>query len=103
MACSSLSSYEKEDLHGHWKNDNWEMVFNEDGSMKLGKDGQFQKGDFKYRPFGNTLEITRNGKVFLSNLTVKGIEGDKLSLEFRDLIGGASAVMDDLQVLNRVK
>ncbi|MEL6923194.1 MAG: hypothetical protein AAFO94_04030 [Bacteroidota bacterium] len=100
MACAT---YDKEALVGHWKNENWEMIFNEDGSMKMGKDGQYLEGEFGWRPFGNTLEITRNGKVFLSNLTVKSVENNELTLEFRNLVGNTGIQMENLQVLKRVE
>ena len=98
---ASCSTYEKTDLYGHWKNGQWEFVFNEDGTCKIGQNGTFLGGENTYRTFGNTLEIVRNGKVYLSNLTVKGIENDKLSLEFRQAMGAEG--MDNVQVLSRVE
>ncbi len=99
-ACSS--TYEKADLYGHWQNENWDFVFNEDGTCKIGKQSQYQGGQWTYRTFGNTLEIAKNGTVFLSGLTVKGIENDELTIEFRPIIGQAKN-SQNLQVLKRVK
>jgi hypothetical protein len=100
IACSS---FEKEKLYGHWKNETWEMVFNEDGSCRIGKGGNFLKGELSYHSFGNALEIVNNGKVFLSNLTVKSIENDQLTLEFRKVFGNSDGQTDDIQILKRVE
>ena len=95
---SCQSTYEKQELYGHWKNDNWDFIFNEDGTCKVGKNAVFQKGNWTYRTFGNTLEIVRDGKVVLSNLTIKGIHNNELSLEFRNI---ANTKMDNIQRLKR--
>ncbi len=81
----SCATFEKDYLYGHWKSTNWEFVFNEDGSCKVGKNGQFSAGDWSYHTFGNAIEIVRNGEVFLSNLTIKKLVPDTLTLEFRNL------------------
>ena len=97
LACST---YEKEQLYGHWKNDTWEMKFRADGTCSLGNNGVNQGEQLKYTTLGNTLEISKDGRVIISNLTVKGITEDELSLEFRNLVG-SSDQMEDLQILKR--
>ena len=95
------STYEKNDLYGHWKAPTWEFIFNEDGSCKVGKAGEFPEGKWTYRTFGNTLEISQNGKVFLSGLTIKGIQNDELTLEFRHLVNKSNQ-MNEHVILKRV-
>ena len=101
LAISCATTFEKADLPGHWKNKNWEFVFNEDGTCKVGKEGKFQSGEWTYHTFGNTIEIVKNGKVFLSNLTIKSLKDDKLTLEFRK-ITGVVIHSENQQVLDRV-
>jgi len=98
LSCSTL---DKSALFGHWKNDNWEFVFNEDGSCKVGKDSRFLEGNWSYSVLGNTLEIAKDGKVFLSNLTVKELSEDTLRLEFRNIISNTDQA-ENIQVLKKV-
>lgn len=96
----SCSTFEKDQLYGHWKNETWEFTFRENGTCKLVNNGVVQGEQLKYSTFGNTLEISRSGKVILSNLTIKGIENDQLKLEFRNLVGSGDK-MEELEILTR--
>jgi len=100
---SSCSTIDKSELYGHWQNDAWEFVFNEDGTCEIGMEGKKLPGDWHYNKMGNALEIVRNKRVFLSNLTIKGIEDDKLTLEFRNLISNSTDNTLDIQVLQKIK
>jgi len=101
--CLSCSNYEKTDLYGHWKNDNWEFIFNEDGTCKVGKNSNFQKGNWTYTTLGNTLEISRDRHVFLSNLTIKEVTKTDLVLEFRNIVNNEKDKTKNHQILKRVK
>ena len=94
------SNFEKEQLHGHWKNDTWEFKFRPDNTCMMSNNKVVQGENLKYRTFGNTLEISRDGKVIISGLTIKGIENDQLTLEFRNLVGSGDQ-MEEIQVLNK--
>lgn len=96
----SCSTYDKEQLYGHWKNDTWELVFRKDGTCMVGNRGVNQGEQLKYTTLGNTLEISKDGRVIISNLTIKGIENDQLKLEFRNLVGSGDN-MEDLEILDR--
>lgn len=95
---TSCASFEKEALYGHWKNEQWEMIFNADGTCKVGQGGQFLDGEWTYSTFGNTLELVRDGKVFLTNLTVKELTDQTLTLEFRDI---GDIKIENTQVLQK--
>lgn len=96
----SCATFEKEQLYGHWKNDTWEFVFRENGTCMLGNSGVTQGEQLKYTTLGNTLEISKDGKVIIGNLTIKGIENDELTLEFRNLVGSGDK-MNALEILKR--
>ena len=64
------------------------MTLNEDGTAIVTSNGNSFGDNVKWRDaIGNTLEFTSNGKVFLSNLTVKGVSGDTLTIEMRNMMG----------------
>ena len=96
LLLSGCDTYKMEDLYGTWKGEVWEMTVEEGDKCRMINNGHEYK-DCTYNTIGNALEIASEGSVFLSNLTVKGIENDVLSLEFRTL--GAS----NIRKLNRVK
>jgi len=100
IAFLGCSSFEKEQLYGHWKNDTWEFNFREDGTCMMSNNGVVQGEKLKYRTFGNTIEISRSGRVILSGLTIKGIQDDQLTLEFRNLVGSGDQ-MENIQILQR--
>lgn len=89
----AFSSFESKDLYGQWQGDTWGFTFNEDGSCEVLKNGNLWPGETTWRKVavGNTLEFVANGKVFLSNVTVKGIQNDTLSIEMRPMFRGAKA------------
>lgn len=102
LGLMSCSNFEKEELWGHWKNADWEFIFNEDKSCKVGEDGQFLSGDCKYQTLGNSMEISCDGIVLLSGVTIKSLENDELKLEFRNIIGNTSVNVENIQLLKRV-
>ena len=103
-SCSSMSTYEVKDLYGQWQGETWGFTFNEDGSCVILRGGQQWPGETTWRQvsIGNTLELIADGKVIMSNVTVKGIENDVLSLEMRPMIG-AQTQTTEIHKLNRVK
>lgn len=103
LMITACSNFEKTDLYGHWKNENWDFVFNEDGTCKVGKNGVYQKGDWTYTTFGNTMEISRNKYVFLSNLTIKEVTDTSLTLEFRNIVNNKKDKTKNIQVLKKIK
>ena len=94
------ASFDKQDLYGHWKNDTWAFEFRDDGSCSVSYHGTSQGDQLKYTTLGNTLEISRDGHVIISNLTIKSLEQDRLTLQFRNLVGSGDQ-MDQLQILVR--
>lgn len=102
----SFKTYEVENLYGTWRGDDWGFTFNKDGSAEIIRRGQQMEGDITWRQvsIGNTLEFVADGKVIMSNLTIKGIEGDKLTIETRPLLGGVRAEMaTEIHELTRVE
>lgn len=97
LTITACSTYELKDLYGEWKGEVWAFTFNEDMSCTLTKDGNTLSGSCTYRTVGNALEFVRDGAVFMSNVTVKGIEGDVLTIELRP---GSET---EIHKLNRVK
>jgi len=83
------SNYKIEDLYGKWDSKSLGFTFNEDGSCVVLIDGNQWPGQTKYRAvsIGNTLEFTVNGKVFLSNVTIKSLKEDILEVEMRNMFG----------------
>ncbi len=96
------SRFEDQELHGHWKNNNWEFIFNPDNSCAIAGQGGTPVENLKYTTFGNTLEIIENGKVILSGLTILSVTEDELKVQFRNLVGSGDN-MDNTQLLLRVK
>jgi len=86
-------------LIGHWKNKSWEFIFREDGKCSIGNNGNL-KSDLKYSLLGNSMEISQNGKVIISGLTISDIKGDSLFIQFRNLVGSGDQ-MDNNQILLR--
>ncbi len=102
----AFTTYEVKDLYGEWKGEPWSFTFKEDGSCKIINKGQVWPGETTWRAvsIGNTLELVADGKVIMSNLTVKSIANDTLQLETRPMIGGARAdVSTVLHTLVRVQ
>ena len=83
----SCSTIEEEKLIGSWKSDTWEFTFEEDGGAIVTKNGNTLPGDVSYRNFINALEFVKDGKVFMSGLTVKSVDDETLVIEFRDIMG----------------
>ncbi len=83
------SNYETEQLYGNWQGERMGMTLNEDGSAEIRMDGGARKVEWR-DAMGNTLEITSGGKVIMSNLTVKSVTADTLTIETRKMIGNRS-------------
>lgn len=86
---SCTSNYETEQLYGDWQGETMGMTLNEDGSAVLRMDGGSRKVQWR-DAIGNALEITSGGEVIMSNLTVKSVTADTLTIETRQLLGHRS-------------
>lgn len=96
----SCSTYDKELLLGSWKNDSWAFEFRDNGSCSVYANDVLQGDQLKYTSLGNALEISKNGRVIISNLTIVEVTNEKLSLQFRNLVGSGDK-MDRLEILDR--
>lgn len=98
------ANYKIEELYGTWNSEELGFTFNEDGSCEVIIKGNKWPGETKFRPvsIGNTLEFTADGKVFLSNVTIKGLEGDVLQVEMRNMLG-SNIQTSETHTLHRVK
>ena len=96
---SNCGTVDKTELLGHWKNNSWEFIFEADGLCSIGKGGNI-KSNLKYSLLGNSMEISENGKVIISGLTIKEVKGDSLFIQFRNLVGSGDQ-MDNDQLLLR--
>lgn len=86
---SCTSNFNKEELYGSWANADWAFTFNKDKTCKVASNGVEFPGDKTFKTFGNTLEFIREGKIFLSNITIKSLEGNTLTLEMRSMFTGS--------------
>lgn len=98
------SNYKIEELYGKWQGPSLGFTFNEDGSCEIIMGGEKWPGETAFRAvsIGNTLEFTANGKVILSNVTIKSLVGDVLTIEMRPMISSA-AQTTQVHELKRVK
>jgi len=96
---SNCSTVDQTQLKGHWKNDSWEFIFEDNGKCSIGRAGNL-KPNLKYSLLGNAMEISENGKVIVSGLTIKKVSGDSLFIQFRNLVGSGDK-MDNDQILLR--
>lgn len=98
------SNYKIEELYGKWQGDTWGFTFNEDSTCEILMNGEKWPGATMFRPvsIGNTLEFTADGKVILSNVTIKSLANDVLTIELRPMIGGATETTQ-IHELKRVK
>ena len=84
---SCTTNYETKDLYGKWMGDSMGLTLNEDGSCEIFMNGGKDPRKTEWRDaMGNTLEFTSNGKVILSNVTVKSVTNDTLIIEMRPLL-----------------
>lgn len=84
---SCTTNYETEELYGAWQGETLGMTLNEDGTATLTSNGISFSDNIQWRDaIGNTLEFTSNGKVILSNVTVKSVNADTLTIEMRPLV-----------------
>lgn len=97
----SCASYETEQLYGDWQGETMGITLNEDGTAELRLDGGSRKVEWR-DAIGNTLEISSGGKVIMSNLTVKNVTADTLTIETRDMVGNRS-VGEVIHKMARVK
>lgn len=89
---SCTSNYETEELYGQWQGQKLGLTLNQDGSAVILLDGIAFGENVEWRDaIGNTLEFTSNGTVILSNVTVKGVSNDTLTIEFRPIMGRNAA------------
>ncbi len=110
LSCSLLftacfeANYKIEDLYGKWSSEALAFSFNEDGTCEVIIDGNKYPGATKFRAvsIGNTLEFTAGGKVFLSNVTIKSLEGDVLEVEMRDMFS-TKILSSEIHQLRRVQ
>lgn len=110
LCCSALLSacfeanYKIEDLYGKWYSEALGFSFNEDGTCDVIIDGNKYPGKTEFRAvsIGNTLEFTKDGKVFLSNVTIKSLEGDVLEIEMRDMFS-TKILSSEIHQLKRVQ
>lgn len=87
LFASCTTNYETEELYGTWQGETLGMTLNEDGTAVLTSNGASFGDDIKWRDaIGNTLEFTSNGKVILSNVTVKSVSSDTLTIEMRPIM-----------------
>lgn len=84
---SCTTNYEVKDLYGKWADETMGFTFNEDSSCEIMINGEKYPGDTHWRAaLGNTLEFTANGKVIMSNVTIKSLKDDVLTIEMRPLL-----------------
>ena len=98
------ANYKIEELYGKWHSEKLGFTFNEDGSCEVLMNGNKWPGETTFRAvsIGNTLEFTAGGKVFLSNVTIKSIEGNVLTIEMRDMFSPTQKTTN-VHLLNRVE
>ena len=98
------SNYKIEELYGTWDSEKLGFTFNKDGSCEVLMNGNKWPGETKFRAvsIGNTLEFTAGGKVFLSNVTIKNLEKDTLTIEMRDMFNPSNQTTN-VHVLTRIK
>lgn len=84
---SCTTNYEVTDLYGKWMGESMGLTLNEDRSCEMFINGVKDSREIQWRDaMGNTLEFTSNGKVILSNVTVKSVKNDTLTIEMRPLL-----------------
>lgn len=84
---SCTTNYEVKDLYGKWSGESMGFTFNEDSSCEIFLNGEQYPGDTHWRAaIGNTLEFTANGKVIMSNVTIKSLKDDVLTIEMRPMM-----------------
>ncbi len=89
FACDSFKTFEEKDIIGSWQGEKWSFTFNEDHSCTISQSGRvwYENANWRQMMFGNTLEFVANGKVILTNVTVKSVDATTLTLELRPIIG----------------
>lgn len=96
-------NYQLEDLYGKWTSENMGFTFNKDNSCEIIINGNKWPGETEFRPvsIGNTLEFTANGSVIMSNVTIKSLKDDVLTIEMRPMTNSKDQTTE-IHVLNRV-
>jgi hypothetical protein len=101
---SCTTNYEVKDLHGKWMGESMGFTFNEDNSCEIFMSGAKDPRKVEWRDaMGNTLEFTSNGKVILSNVTVKSLKDDVLTIEMRPLLTTRHDISTVIHVMKRVE
>lgn len=99
---SCTTNYEIEELYGIWEGETMRLVLEESGKCELTINGNTFPGDTEWSAvIGNTLEFTANGKVFLSNVTIKSLKDNVLTLETRPIISKSNQATE-IHTLQRV-
>jgi len=82
------ANYKMEELYGKWEGESMGFVFNEDESCEVYIKGERYPGETSYSAVfgGNSLEFVADGKVFMSNVTIKSLENDVLTIEMRPML-----------------
>lgn len=82
------NNYKMEELYGKWEGESMGFVFNEDKSCEVYIKGERYPGETSFSAVfgGNSLEFVADGKVFMSNVTIKALENDVLTVEMRPMI-----------------
>lgn len=101
---SCTTNYEVEDLHGKWMGESMGFTFNEDSSCEIFMKGAKDPRKVEWRAaMGNTLEFTSNGKVILSNVTIKSLKDDVLTIEMRPLLTTKHDIATVIHVMKRAE
>ena len=96
---SCMTNYELKDIYGKWMGEKIGFTFNEDGTCEIFMNGGKDPRQMEWNTVGNALEFVANGKVILSNVTVKGIKDDVLTIEMRPMFtqGDVSTVIHTMK------
>lgn len=96
------TNYKVEELIGKWQGEKYAMTFNEDNTCEILIDGeQYPAAEWR-AAIGNTLEFTQAGKVTLSNVTIKSLKDDVLTIEMRPIMTKKD-LTTEIHMMNRVK
>ena len=95
-SCDSFKTFEEKDIIGSWEGEKWGFTFNEDHTCSISQSGRiwYDNANWRQMMFGNTLEFVANGKVILTNVTVKSVDQSTLTLELRPLIGSQTTTTE---------
>lgn len=104
ILCASCgTNYKIEELYGTWECEAMGFTFNQDGSCDIMMKGERWPGKTEFRAvsIGNTLEFTQGGLVILSNVTIKSLVDDVLTIEMRPMTNPTATTV--IHEMKRVK